>query len=87
MLSDACRSMIAVPDIRSGCFSGAEMNDFLFVCPLVRLSMLFSLRFASRNVSESVAPPLAPPSSPAVVAVVPRRKTSVICVPGIGQSV
>ena len=37
------------------------------------------------NVSESAAPPLTPPIVPAVPAVAPRRKTSVFCVPGIGQ--
>ena len=38
LLSDACRSTIAVPDIRSGVFSGGERNIRLLVCVrLVRL--------------------------------------------------
>ncbi len=80
-------STIGVPEIRSGVFSGAVMNVRLLAWVLVRLSMLFSLRFASVNVSESVAPPELPPSAPCAVAVLPCRKTSVIWVPGMGQSV
>ena len=37
LLSEAWMSTIAVPEIRSGVFSGAERNVRLLACVLVRL--------------------------------------------------